>query len=54
MILIEDVNGRFIYPDVASLAKVLRVNKIVEVPLLKSFKRDYNVDDGKQHFVKGI
>ena len=54
MLLLEDVNGRFIYPDVASLAKVLRVNKIVEVPLLKNFKREYNVDDGKQHFVKGI
>ena len=54
MLLLEDATGRFIYPDVASLAKVLRVNKIVEVPLLKNFKREYNVTDGMQHFVKGI
>ena len=54
MLLLEDATGRFIYPDVASLAKVLRVNKIVEVPLLKNFKREYHVTDGMQHFVKGI
>ena len=52
--MLEDTNVRFIIPDDASLAKVLRVNKIVEVPLLKNFKREYNVTDGKNHFVKGI
>ena len=52
MLLIEDENGRFIYPDVTTLAKTLRVNKIVEVPLMAGLERD--AADGRTHKVMGI
>ena len=52
MLLIEDENGRFIYPDVAALCKTLRVNKIVEVPLMAGLERD--AADGRTHKVMGI
>ena len=52
MLLIEDENGRFIYPDVTALCKTLRVNKIVEVPLMAGLERD--AADGRTHKVMGI
>lgn len=36
---IEDTNGRFIYNDEASLAKALRVSRIVEVPVMDNVVR---------------
>ena len=52
MLLIEDEDGRFIYPDVTALCKTLRVNKIVEVPLMAGLERD--AADGRTHKVMGI
>lgn len=36
---IEDTNGRFIYNDEAALAKVLRVSRLVEVPVMDNVVR---------------
>ena len=52
LLLLEDNNGRFIYPDVATLAKTLRVKEIIEVPVMKGLVRD--ASDEKTHTVLGI
>ena len=39
MLLIEDVNGRFIYENESVLARTLRVKEIVPVPLMKNLTR---------------
>ena len=52
LLLLEDTNGRFIYPDVATLAKTLRVKEIIEVPVMKGLVRD--ASDEKTHTVLGI
>ena len=52
LLLLEDTNGRFIYPDVATLAKTLRVKEIIEVPVMKGLERDAR--DEKTHTVLGI
>ena len=39
MLLIEDQNGRFIYESVNALCNVLRVSKIVTVPVMKGLVR---------------
>lgn len=52
LLLIEDVNGRFIYESKASLCNVLRVKDIVCVPVMKGLTRD--AKDGKTHNVKAI
>ena len=39
MLLIEDENGRFIYESVNALCNVLRVSKIVTVPVMKGLVR---------------
>ena len=52
LLLLEDNNGRFIYPDVATLAKTLRVKEIIEVPVMKGLKRD--ASDEQTHTVLGI
>lgn len=52
LLLIEDNNGRFIYPDVATLAKTLRVKEIVEVPVMKNLVRTDS--KSKKWDVKGI
>jgi len=52
LLLLEDANGRFIYPDVDTLCKTLRVKKIVEVPVMKNLVRP--TSDSKTHSVLGI
>ena len=52
LLLLEDNNGRFIYPDVATLAKTLRVKEIIEVPVMKGLVR--NTSDDQTHTVLGI
>ena len=47
MLLIEDNMGHFMYPSEANLATVLRVSKIVTVPVLEGFQID-------SHDVMGI
>mgnify|MGYP003461726654 CR=1 FL=1 len=50
MLLIEDVNGRFVYENESVLARTLRVKEIVPVPLMKNLTRkdkDENVFDVK-------
>lgn len=39
LLLIEDENGRFIYESVSTLAKTLRVNSIITVPVMKNLVR---------------
>lgn len=52
MLLLEDVNGRFIYNDEAALAKTLRVKEIITVPVMKNLVREAN--DGKTHEVLAV
>ena len=52
LLLIEDQNGRFIYESVDTLCKVLRVNKIVCVPVMKGLVRTDESDN--QFDVLGI
>lgn len=40
MLLVKDTLGRRLYPTVAELCSVLRVNNIVEVPVMESITRD--------------
>ena len=42
--LLEDKNGRFIYESEEKLAKTLRVNKIISVPVMKGVKVNTNDD----------
>ena len=52
MLLIEDQNGRFIYESVNALCNVLRVSKIVTVPVMKGLVR--TASDQKKYDVLGI
>lgn len=50
-LLLEDANGRMIYDTVDKLATVLRVSKIVTVPVMEGLKR---VKGANTHFLGGI
>ena len=50
-LLLEDTNGRIIYDTVDKLATVLRVSKIVTVPVMEGLKR---VKGANTHFLGGI
>lgn len=50
-LLLEDTNGRMIYDTVDKLATVLRVSKIVTVPVMEGLKR---VKGANTHFLGGI
>lgn len=50
--LIEDANGRFIYPNNQSLCDVLGVKEIIEVPVMKNLTRTNGT--GQTFDVKGI
>ena len=50
-LLLEDANGRMIYDTVAKLATVLRVSKIVTVPVMEGLSR---VVGANTHFLAGI
>ena len=52
LLLLEDNNGRFIYPSITALENTLRVNSIIEVPVIKGFVR--STSDSKTHTVKGV
>lgn len=52
LLLIEDQNGRFIYESVNALCNVLRVSKIVTVPVMKGLVR--TGESEKQYDVLGI
>ena len=52
LLLIEDQNGRFIYESVNALCNVLRVSKIVTVPVMKGLVRTGELE--KQYDVLGI
>lgn len=52
MLLIEDQNGRFIYESVNALCNVLRVSKIVTVPVMKGLVRTDS--SAKKYDVLGI
>ena len=52
LLLIEDQNGRFIYESVSALCNVLRVSKIVTVPVMKGLVRTDS--DQKKYDVLGI
>ena len=52
LLLIEDQNGRFIYESVNALCNVLRVSKIVTVPVMKGLVRTGEAE--KQYDVLGI
>ena len=52
MLLIEDQNGRFIYESVNALCNVLRVSKIVTVPVMKGLVRTDS--NQKKYDVLGI
>lgn len=55
MLLLEDKNGRFIYPDASALAKVLRVKEVVPVPLMNNLVRTGDgTQSGKTHSVLAI
>lgn len=45
MLLLKDNIGRRIYPTIAELTSVLRVSKIVEVPLMEDLTRIVDLDD---------
>ena len=51
MLLIEDEMGRLIYDDISKLKNVLRVNKIVEVPIFDGLNR---IDNGDTKYLAGI
>ena len=50
-LLLEDTNGRMIYDTVDKLATVLRVSKIITVPVMEGLKR---VKGANTHFLGGI
>ena len=53
LLLIEDANGRFIYDSIATLARTLRVNQIIPVPVMKGLTRT-DVEESKTYNVKAI
>ena len=53
LLLIEDANGRFIYDSIATLARTLRVNQIIPVPVMKGLTRTDAVES-KTYDVKAI
>ena len=53
LLLIEDANGRFIYDSIATLARTLRVNQIIPVPVMKGLTRTDSVES-KTYDVKAI
>ena len=53
LLLIEDANGRFIYDSIATLARTLRVNQIIPVPVMKGLTRTDAVAS-KTYNVKAI
>ena len=53
LLLIEDANGRFIYDSITTLARTLRVNQIIPVPVMKGLTRTDAVES-KTYDVKAI
>ena len=53
LLLIEDANGRFIYDSIATLARTLRVNQIIPVPVMKGLTRT-DTEESKTYDVKAI
>lgn len=53
LLLIEDANGRFIYDSIATLARTLRVNQIIPVPVMKGLTRT-DAEESKTYNVKAI
>ena len=53
LLLIEDANGRFIYDSIATLARTLRVNQIIPVPVMKGLTRT-DAAESKTYNVKAI
>ena len=53
LLLIEDANGRFIYDSIATLARTLRVNQIIPVPVMKGLTRT-DATESKTYDVKAI
>ena len=53
LLLIEDANGRFIYDSITTLARTLRVNQIIPVPIMKGLTRTDTVAS-KTYDVKAI
>ena len=53
LLLIEDANGRFIYDSIATLARTLRVNQIIPVPVMKGLTRT-DAAESKTYDVKAI
>ena len=52
-LLLEDKNGRVIYDSMEKLKNVLRVSKIVSVPVMEGAKRT-DSKDSKEHLLAGI
>lgn len=52
-LLLEDKNGRVIYDSMDKLKNVLRVSKIVSVPVMEGAKRT-DKTDSKEHLLAGI
>lgn len=52
-LLLEDKNGRVIYDSMDKLKNVLRVSKIVSVPVMEGAKRN-DSKDSKEHLLAGI
>lgn len=52
-LLLEDKNGRAIYDSMDKLKNVLRVSKIVSVPVMEGAKRN-DSKDSKEHLLAGI
>ena len=53
LLLIEDANGRFIYDSITTLARTLRVNQIIPVPVMKGLTRT-DAAESKTYDVKAI
>ena len=53
LLLIEDANGRFIYDSITTLARTLRVNQIIPVPVMKGLTRT-DATESKTYDVKAI
>ena len=53
LLLIEDANGRFIYDSITTLARTLRVNQIIPVPVMKGLTRT-DAEESKTYDVKAI
>ena len=53
LLLLEDANGRFIYDSIATLARTLRVNQIIPVPVMKGLTRT-DAAESKTYDVKAI